>query len=467
MVLFTIGCKFEVRINRLQQIEVGSARRPRIGRDRCADFLDIVGDSLFRIAVFLIKVESRIKARHAIQRLQCIAVLAAFRALPCTTTVGGAEWSFLELAGNFLIVLGGNGCDSRITAVPPVIISRLERQRIGVALEVHIQHGGAICRHGDGIRLLEGKVAAIRHAAGQGCRGRGLRLFLARLCRVVGSSRQNGIIFIIRVLAPVHDGVVHVSRRPLRLQHNAGSGRIDVGHGAAVKLPAVEGIAQLGGRANGGQIDRVTLRNIFAVHLRAAVGVEGHPVSGHGHRSHIGIRRHDRFSREGIRRALDDPAGHNVIFDLQVGRQLDCIVRAGSFPGCMHVGAVIRAGHEVHVVHIAVLRRHLDGGVLRVTGHNAEGKRRIADIPSHEALAFHSIRRFRFSNAFAVRLVHDLGIHNGIPILEHKRDVHVSRIGRNRIDARGRNAAEGLHSFTDVDDVSKRRHRQAAENHEE
>ena len=451
VVLFIIGCKVEVRVNRLQQIEVGSARRPRIGRNRCADFLDIVGDSLFRIAGLPIKGESRIKARHTIQRLQCIAVLAGIRALPRTTTIGGAEWSFIKLAGNLCVVFGSNGCDS----VPP--FARLERQRIGVALEVHIQHGGAVCRHGDGIRLLEGEVGTVADRGRQCAGGCVQGQFSAGGCRL-GSGCQRRILFIVCILAPVHHGIGYVGSSPLCRQHHAGGGGVVAGHGGAGGiLPAGEGVAGAGGGRQGAHVNGLALLHVLARHLGAAGSVEGHPISRHGHGGHIGVPGHHGVCGEGGGGVLDDPAGHQGILGFIVGRQLDLVaVIGGSLHGGVHIAVL---SEEVHIVHVGELCVHGDLGGGGIAGNLAEGQLGIPHVPAGELLAVRGGRGLGAGDAFALGLVDDLGAYHRAVHGEVEGDVNI-RIRLNR-----REGNEGAGRSADVNDFCQGSHWHAADDH--
>ena len=112
VILLVVGGKVEVSINCFQQGKVGGAGRPCVGGYTGSDLLDIVGDGFFRVGRLLIEIECRIKARHAVERLKRVVVLACFRALPRVAVIGRVERILAEFAGNLRVVFGGNGGDS-------------------------------------------------------------------------------------------------------------------------------------------------------------------------------------------------------------------------------------------------------------------------------------------------------------------------------------------------------------------
>ncbi len=451
MVFFIIGCIVKVGINRFQQVKVGSAGRPGTRGNRCANLLYIIGNGLFGLTGLSIKGERCIKAGHTIQRLQSIAVLAFIRALPRTTIISGVEGCFVELAGDFLIVLSGNGCNG---ASPATL---LERQRIGVPLIVHVQHGGAVCRHGDGIGLFEGEVAAVTYGIRQ-CAGGCVQGQLRAGCRSLGNSYQRRILLIVCILAPVDHGISYVAGGPLRRQHHAGGGGEAARHGGAAGiLPAGEGVAGAGGGRQGIQVQGLTLLHVLAGHLAAAGRVEGHPVSGHGHRGHIGIPGNHRVSGEGGGGVLDDPAGHLGILGFIVVRQADLVAIVSScLLGGVHIAIL---AEEVHIVHVGELGVHGDFGGGRIAGNHAEGQLRIAHVPAIELLAVRGRGGGGAGDAFALGLVHDLGADRFAIHSEVEGHVNV-RVRFNR-----REGDEGAGRSADVNDFCQGSHWHAADDH--
>ena len=114
VILLVVGGKVEVSINCFQQVKVGGAGWPCVGGYTGSDLLDIVGDGFFRVGRLIIETECRIKARHAVERLKCVVVLACFRALPRAAVIGRVERILAEFAGNLRVVFGGNGGDSAV-----------------------------------------------------------------------------------------------------------------------------------------------------------------------------------------------------------------------------------------------------------------------------------------------------------------------------------------------------------------
>ena len=206
VILLVVGGKVEVSINCFQQVKVGGAGRPCVGGYIGSDLLDIVGDGFFRVGRLLIEIECRIKARHAVERLKRVAVLACFRALPRAAVIGRVERCLAEFAGNLRVVFGGNGGDSAVFV--------FERQRIGFAIEIHVQNGRAVRQNLNGFTFfgIERIISPVCNACGQGFVIRGVN-------RIAGFSRpgrgcQRGIVFIVRVLSPIHDGEFDVCARP-------------------------------------------------------------------------------------------------------------------------------------------------------------------------------------------------------------------------------------------------------------
>ena len=212
-------------------------------------------------------------------------------------------------------------------------------------------------------------MLAIRRSSGEG-------IFIAGMQHgsggglLIGVRRQNGIIVVVGVLAPIDDGVRHILRRPLRLQHHAGSGGVSgAGNLLLAQIPAGERVAQLGGIGNLGHIDAFALSDVLGRHAAAAVGIEGDPVGGHSDGRDIGIRLHDGIGGEGSVRSVNHPAGKDsVLHDkFRRGGGNDFIVVAkGRFTGgkdAARGGSVRFLKEEIDVVNVGEIRVDLHGSL--------------------------------------------------------------------------------------------------------
>ena len=393
VILLVVGGKVEIGVHLLEQVEICGAGRPRIGADRRADLLDIVVDGFLRGRTRVIHIESRVKARHAVERLKRVAVLAAFCARPRSTIIGGVKRRFVELAGNLRVVLGGDGRYSGV--VPSLALS--ERKRKCLALEVHVQHRGAVRRNGHGVGFFKGEIAAVGYGGGQRAGAGGQRQLRARRGGLNG-RRKGGVVRIVRVLAPVDDGIAHLRRSPHGGEGGAAGGREDAADDVARLVPpAAEGIAGLGGLEGGSvQIDGFALRQILGGHAGAAHGVEGDEVGGYGDGGHAGVRAHDGSGREGGLRALQHPAGQlRVLRLIGVGGVERDLVAAGG-GGLLGGVNVAVDREEVYVIHL--LEAGVIGKRLRF-GHGDDvevGERAAAGgcvIPADELLIRAALRR--------------------------------------------------------------------------
>ena len=248
-----------------------------------------------------------------------------------------------------------------------VNINLRERNRIRLPREIHIQHGGAVRGDGDGfvLRRIKGEMLAIRRSSGEGI------FFIAGMQHgsggglLIGVRRQNGIVCIVGVLAPIDDGVRHILRRPMRLQHHAGGGGVSgAGDLLLAQIPAGERVAQLGGIGNLGHIDALVLRDVLGRHAAAAVGIEGDPIGGHSDRHDIGIRPHDGFGGEGVTRFLYLPAGEEVILLFIAGGEGDLVAVGGNRLARGKDAAVQRViRQEIDVVNVGEIRVDLHGSL--------------------------------------------------------------------------------------------------------
>ena len=205
-----------------------------------------------------------------------------------------------------------------------------ERDCIHIPREIHIQHGGALRRDGDSFILIfiEGEMLAILRSGGEG-------FLIAGMQHGAGGGRfqrcvQNGIIIVIGVFAPIDDGVIHILRLPMRLQHNAGDGGVNAGELRLIQIPAIEGVAQLRGRGDAAQINAIALGNDLGGHAGAAIGIKGDPIGGLGDGHNIGILAHDGFGGEGVTRFLYLPAGEEVILLFIAGGEGDLVAVGGN-----------------------------------------------------------------------------------------------------------------------------------------
>ena len=391
----------------------------------------------------MIEIEGRVKSRHAVEGLQSIGVLAAIRAFPRTTVISRVEGSFIKLAGNLRVVLGGDGGNRAIVI--------LKRQRKRLALEVHVQHRGAVRRNGHGVGFFKGEIAAVGYGGGQRAGAGGQRLLRARRGGLNG-RRKGGVVRIVRVLAPVDDGIAHLRRSPLGGEGGAAGGREDAADDVARLVPpAAEGIAGLGGLEGGSvQIDGFALRQILGGHAGAAHGVEGDEVGGYGDGGHVGVRAHDGSGGEGGLRALQHPAGQlRVLRLIGVGGVERDLVAAGG-GGLLGGVNVAVDREEVYVIHL--LEAGVIGKRLRF-GHGDDvevGERAAAGgcvIPADELLIRAALRRAGVVERLAVLQnlagILRVAIHEDVGMRRDRLHYAFQRkAGAGRLAVRGHNRGE-------------------------
>ena len=247
-----------------------------------------------------------------------------------------------------------------------------ESNRIRLPREIHIQHGGAVRGDGDGfvLRRIKVEMLAICRSSGEGI------FFIAGMQHFSGGGllsgvrRQNRIIVVVGVLAPIDDGVVHKRRRPMRLQHHAGGGGVSVLSDLLLaQIPAGERVAQLGGIGDLGHIDALALSDVLGGHAAAAVGIEGDPIGGHSDGRDIGIRPHDGTGVEGLIRSVNHPAGEDSVLHDKFrrgGGNDFIIIVTGRFTGgkdAARGGSVRFLKEEIDVVNVGEIRVDLHGSL--------------------------------------------------------------------------------------------------------
>ena len=257
-------------------------------------------------------------------------------------------------------------CFYRRNSIPPIY----KRQRILFPREIHIQHGGAVRGDGDGfvLRRIKGEMLSIRRSSGKGLFIAGLQHGSGGLLAVL--DRQNGIVCIVGVLAPIDDGVRHILRRPMRLQHHAGGGGVSgTGDLLLAQIPAGERVTQLGGIGNLGHIDALAISDVLGGHAAAAVGIKGDPVGGHSDGRDIGIRLHDGTGVECLIRSVNHPAGKDSVLHDKFrrgGGNDFIIIVTGRFTGgkdAARGGSVRFLKEEIDVVNVGEIRVDLHGSL--------------------------------------------------------------------------------------------------------
>ena len=324
-IVFVVGKAYAIPFNRSRVIQIVILAAVSFGRNAgiilARKLLQIIIPSVL-VAIPLGLRHRNVLARHLLKER----VILSGDAGPkhSSITKQGLDGIVLPHIGNIGVIF----CFYRRNSIPPIY----KRQRILFPREIHIQHGGAVRGDGDGfvLRRIKGEMPPIRRFSGKG-------LFIAGMQHgsggglLLGVRRQNGIVCIVGVLAPIDDGVRHILRRPMRLQHHAGGGGVSgTGDLLLAQIPADERVAQLGGIGNLGHIDAFVLGDILGGHAAASVGIKGDPIGGHSDGHDIGIRPHDGFGGEAVTRFLYLPAGEEVILLFIAGGEGDLVAVGGN-----------------------------------------------------------------------------------------------------------------------------------------
>ena len=337
--------------------------------------------------------------------------------------------------------------------------SQIKGNRIPVAGELGVDHGGAVSRHGLGFGLLEGgEVPAVGDAVGQGIAAGDLR---ARQRGLFLGAEVDLKFIVVRVFAPVGNQILHLRRVPHGAEGGAALGREAAGDDIVAMLPAAEGIANLGGRGDGIQIDAVALLHILGGNAGAAVGIEGDEEGGRDDGGHAGVRAHYGFRGEGGARVLDLPAVQNRVLRLILVRFREGDLVAARLRGLFGGEDAALGREEVDVIHIRELGaigkllrfghgdRAEDGGVASVIAPAGE-------LPVRAAGG----RRAGVVEGFAV--LDDLAgelriaVHEDIGMRGNRRLHHSFQ----------RNAGAGLRAAGDGHDGRQRVHGRAADEHD-
>ena len=423
VILLFVGRIVEVGVYRLEEfIIIIGLIRPGIA---CidADLLHIIVDGLKPVGALRIEFEGDIRPRHAIQGLEGI-VIGTAGILPSAAIVGGIERGFLKLIRDVCAVLGGDGGYGLPIRPPNTSTICPERQRILIAGEVDVQHGGTVGVDGDVhiarvIRIV-GEMLPVRRPLRQfnkiagGNYGTGLR-------GVAFNRVKRGVAFVIRVLAPVDDGVSHLIAFPDGVERGR-CGRREVcvvGNARAIRLiaPVLERIAGAGG-AIIVQVDGLTVRDIRGIHRRAALGIKGDPVAFRRFGGDVGVARHGGLRRKGSLRVLHDPTGDGKIAIRHIVRRrgdLVALVLRG-LQGAIDI-AVRR--EEEDIVDVGEPGVHAHVGIFRKVGDGrGEVQLRAVNIPALELLAIRHRGRGGFGDRFAhgddLRIYHFFSIIEGV-----------------------------------------------------
>ena len=169
VIFLIVGRIIKICIDLLHKVKISRTRRPRSTAYSCTNLLHVVIYGLLDITALIIQIERSVETRHTVKRLQSIVKLAAIRAFPCAAAVGGVKRSFAKFIGNPCVVFCRNGRSCGIAFITMVMEKPLiarqfsKRQRICISLEIHVQHGRAICLygHGFGLSCVIGKMSII------------------------------------------------------------------------------------------------------------------------------------------------------------------------------------------------------------------------------------------------------------------------------------------------------------------
>ena len=389
-----------------------------IGRFAIQRFQIVVPCIRSATPVSIILLHGQVFAGHFLQeRRLCGALTRAHR-------IGIAlKRSLLPMRGDIGIVLGGDGVYGHpvLTPIPPIRLIFLERQRILFAGEVDVQHGRTIGIDGDGrlvgvVTFFIGEMLAVGGAPRQAAlvtgRARGSGNCLLRF------RGKNGVFLVIRVLAPVDDGVVHQRALPNGVERGRLGRRKAGGNDIAVRLraPAPERITGTLRLFHLIQVDGLTVRDILGIHRRAALGIKGDPVAFRRFGFDVGVARHGGICRKGIPRVPHDPTGDGKIAIRHIVRRrgdLVVIVRRG-LQGA--IDSAVRREEE-DIVDVGEPGVHVHGDIFRKAGDGrGEVQLLVANIPALELLAIRHRGRGGFGDHFA--LGDDLRIYHFFSIIE-------------------------------------------------
>ena len=388
-----------------------------IGRFAIQRFQIVVPCIRSATPVSIILLHGQVFAGHFLQeRRLCGALTRAHR-------IGIAlKRRLLPMRGDIGIVLGGDGVYGH-----PFIVSKetsrvtlfLERQRIPIAGEVDVQHGRTIGIDGDGsvvggVIFFIGEMLAVGGAPRQAAlltgRARGSGICPLRF------RGKNGVFLVIRVLAPVDDGVVHLIAFPDGVERGR-CGRRKDGNDIAVPLraPAPERITGTLRLFHLIQVDGLTVRDIRGIHRRAALGIKGDPVAFRRYGGDVGVTRHGGIRRKGILRALHAPTDDGKIAIRHIVRRGDHVVIVlRGLRGAMD-SALLR--EEEDIVDFGEPGFHAHVGIFRKAGDGrGEVQLLAANIPALELLAIRHRGRGGFGDRFA--LGDDLRIYLFFSIIE-------------------------------------------------
>ena len=334
------------------------------------------------------------------------------------------------MRGDIGIVLGGNSVYDHIlifplAAIPGIHPNRLlflERQRILIAGEVDVQHGRTIGIDGDGsvvggVIFFIGEMLTVGGAPRQAAlvtgRARGSGNCLHRF------RGKNGVFIVIRVLAPVDDGVVHRRALPNGVER----GRLvrhKAGNGTAVRhrAPAPERITGTLRHFHLIQVDGLTVLDILGIHRRAALGIKGDPVACRRYGGDVGVARHGGIRRKGSLRVLHDPTGDGKIAIRHIVRRGDHVVIVlRGLQGAIDSGVRLVRREEEDVVDFGEPGVHAHGFICRKAGDgHGEVQLLTVNIPAFELLALRHFGRGGFGDRFA--LGDDLRIYHFFSIIE-------------------------------------------------
>ena len=310
--------------------------------------------------------------------------------------------------------------------------------------------------------MIEREIRGIRRSAGQLRRGvvRSQRDCAVRIAFERRAVEEGAICCIIRVFAPINDGVINLRGIPdgvkghVICRGNSGKRR----SAALSRAPSAERIpcARRGLFAQGQRCAGV---HISGRHSRAAHGVKADPVAIHCYGDNVSIRRYDRVSRKDGIGSLDLPRGYARVLRLVIRRNGNLIaIRGGCFLRAVNGSAALR--HKVNIENIRELCVHGDFRVFGIAGHGAEGQLLIAGIPALKALAFRHRRCGRFDNrAFAD--LDDLRIDGRVTILKCIGDINA--VNRNNAS----HQTGYIDRAADFDDRSQSFQRRRTENHDD
>ena len=352
-----------------------------------------------------------------------------------------------------------------------IIVSQIKRDFILVTAEFDIYNSRTVGRNFFGLALFIGKVLAISRTRGKRLATRNRR---ARQRSLFLRGKISFEFIIVCVFAPVGNNILHLSRIPNRSQDHAAF-RSDRATDGVTSLihPAAKSIADLGGLSNGIQVNTFTLRDLNRVNARAAGGIEGKPINRGNDGGNISIC----FYIHTIKRSIGTPDHPTIKFSvlgvIRIGfsKADRIVVIIRGFFGYIDIIVIIRIrNHEVHVKHIAELRRDFNCGRLgigRQILHAGNELCAIRQEPTFKLFAGFNDRSCRLINRLGRiiigRFFHCLCADRRTIHSEIEGDIHILiRLH----DALQRNAGAGLRAAGDGHDGRQRVHGRAADEHE-